>query len=126
MMFLHRALFGATTAALIGAAALVLSARPASAGHSVATRCDWRGCSHIVCNHTGDRCHRFYGHGYYRRYREPYYGYDGYGYEPSRYGYRGDDDRGYYGGDEGWRYDCDNDADRCYVRRGGYDYDDRY
>lgn len=36
-----------------------------SAGaHEIATRCDWRGCSHIVCNETGDRCHRFFGGGY--------------------------------------------------------------
>jgi hypothetical protein len=32
--------------------------------HDIATRCDWRGCSHIVCNDTGDRCHRFYGDDY--------------------------------------------------------------
>lgn len=114
MRILERALAVSTLALAIGALMLPASA----AAHDVATRCDWNGCSHIVCNHTGDRCHRFYGDGDYRAYRESGYDY------PSSY-YRYDDDRydDGYARDDGWRYDCDRDAERCYVRRGDSDYD---
>jgi hypothetical protein len=107
---------------------LALTATSAT-GHDVATRCDWRGCSHIVCNHTGDRCHRFDGdddrfvydrpYGYrssYRRYGYNSYGYgDGYGY--GRYGCGYGD--GYY--DRYRRGDCEGCDDRPVYGDGDWD-----
>jgi hypothetical protein len=83
---------------------------PASAGE-IATRCDWDGCSHIVCNDTGDRCHRFYSDDDRYAYRDQAYDRD------SDYRYRGYAD---YRDGRGWHYDCDRDADNCNVRRDGY------
>ena len=116
-------------AAVLASALAGYSATAAKA--DVATRCDWRGCSHIVCNWTGDRCHRYSGDRYYRDgyYRgdydsEGYYrdGYDGDdGYNGRRYRHDDANYRNGYGPDRGWRYDCDRDADNCYIRRSGYD-----
>ncbi|HSM96610.1 MAG TPA: hypothetical protein VLT91_11230 [Rhizomicrobium sp.] len=90
----------------------------------VATRCDWRGCSHIVCNWTGDRCHRFYGDGYYRHSydRSGYDRYDHQDYDRDYDGrsYRYDDVYDRDDTDRGWRYDCDSDADNCYIERSHY------
>ncbi|MBV8978243.1 MAG: hypothetical protein JO261_08085 [Alphaproteobacteria bacterium] len=117
------------TALLAAAAAAAFFVSPARA-ESVATRCGWDGCSHIVCNYSGDRCHRYYGD-YYHPYYGRRYGYDGYrygdyddGYRRESYGrYDWDDYRSrYYGGygRGGWHYDCDRDGDDCTVRRGGW------
>ena len=109
--------------AAVSIAAFLGATQSFAGAHSVATRCDWRGCSHIVCNHTGDRCHRFYGD--YSRYAYDPYVRDGYGYDRPYYG-DGSYDGGYYNGGyydrgDGWRYDCDSDADNCHVRRNSYD-----
>jgi hypothetical protein len=52
-------LFTALAGSMIAVTASVLPAKA-----DVAERCDWRGCSYIHCNHTGDRCYRVdeYGH----------------------------------------------------------------
>jgi len=117
--------------AVLGAvAAATLFLTPVHA--SVATRCGDYGCSHIICNHTGDRCRRIWGD-FYRgydggwRYRDGYGGYDRDGYDRDGYGGYDRDgygpdygrygtDGGYYDG-RGWHYDCDNDGDECYVKR---------
>lgn len=114
-----RIVLGAALSGLLAIGAAAAGSSPASA-HAVATRCDWRGCSHIVCNYTGDRCHRFFGP---RRYfdRARYGRLD----RDFRYGPADYDRETFYGeggyGDredfERWHYDCDHDADRCYVRR---------
>ncbi len=119
MRAFSRAIVGAAFSGALAAGSATIGAAPASA-HAVATRCDWRGCSHIVCNYTGDRCHRFFGairryydrERYGRLYRES--GYAPY-YDRARFDHEG---RYRFGEDfERWRYDCDRDADRCYVRR---------
>lgn len=115
-------------------AGLAFAATMPAAKADVARRCDWRGCTYIVCHWNGNRCHRYDRYGYDDDYRR----YDG--------GYRGDDRDRYYGGnayyrhrdwdhnwdrdwdsnwhrdwdrgwDRGWHYDCDRDADDCHVRR---------
>lgn len=88
---------GFTTAVAVGA-------RDAHAGGpNMAVRCDYRGCSRIYCNYSGDRCFRVddyqYGGRPYRyaggRWNDPRY-YDGYYY--SGYGYSRPYDR-----DDGYR-----------------------
>jgi hypothetical protein len=96
-------------AAVAAAGMLILSSGPAAAGE-IATRCDSYGCARIVCNHTGDRCHRVDGYGDRDRYGE-----DGYRSGHRWYGSRYSHDESY----GAWHYDCDRDADSCYVRRGG-------
>lgn len=94
---------GAGLAALALAALMLPGA--ASAG-STATRCDARGCMHIHCNSTGDRCYR-------------------YGDDDARRTCAGCADVGHAGknavgtGDEARRV-CDSDGDRCYTSRAGH------
>jgi hypothetical protein len=96
---------------LAGVALVGLSA--AASAHEVATRCTADGCSHIVCNSTGDRCHRYFDGDRYG-YRD--------GYEPAAGWYR-DDERynGYRTRYRGWQYRCDRSADNCEVHRSWYD-----
>ena len=86
--------------------AIAVGTRDAHAGGPrMAVRCDYRGCSRIYCNYTGDRCFRVddyqYGGRPYRyaggRWNDPRYDYYGYydgEYQDTRaYGYDGDEHR---------------------------------
>ena len=108
MKILRSAIGSAVVSMVVIAGTLTLFTATAQA-REVATRCSAYGCARIVCNNTGDRCRRF-DEDIDRRWDS----YD----EPrrdsvwhhARYSER-------Y---RNWHYDCDHDADACYVRRSGY------
>ncbi|HTT83773.1 MAG TPA: hypothetical protein VMF67_09860 [Rhizomicrobium sp.] len=75
--------------------AVKLSSGVACAG-STATRCDARGCIHVHCNATGDRCYRYSDNDNVRLSKDHYLrGASGYSHRV-----------------------CDSDGDRCYASRG--------
>lgn len=91
---------GLSACALI---ALMLAGRSAFAG-STATRCEARGCVHIHCNSTGDRCYR----------------YEGYADRAGHSDCKACRDEGPDGGyrvraEPGAHLLCDSDGDRCYT-----------
>ncbi|MDE2181451.1 MAG: hypothetical protein KGJ78_00365 [Alphaproteobacteria bacterium] len=105
--------------ALVATSSMVAVSYPAVAGE-IATRCTEYGCVHIECNRTGDQCHRFYDgdrsreeyHHHYLRHYEQSWDDRSYDVRPAFYG----DDEAY----SRWHYDCDHDADDCYMRHEGY------
>lgn len=98
--------------------AIAVGTRDAHArGPNMAMRCDYRGCSRIYCNYTGDRCFRIDDY----RYGGRPYRYAGGRWNDPRY-----DDYGSY--DSGHRYTRGYDPgydDRRYRHRRGYDPDFR-